>query len=166
MTEASCSRLFRSGESGVQPRGDQRLHRVGQLEVLERPREQVSVCEQAHELLRVQGVATRPLEQRALRLRGQDGALEQRAEQPRGLLVRERGEVDRGRVAQAGRPGRMLLVQLGTGRAEQEERHALRPVGQVLEEGEQGRVCPVQILEDEHRLPPLRRATRGSAARR
>ena len=110
-----------------------------------------AVGEQAHELLRVQRIAARPLEQRPLRLRRQDRALEQRADQPRGLLVGQRGEVDRGRVAQPGRPGRMLLLQLGTRRAEDKQRHALRPVGQVLEEGQQRIIGPVQVLEDEHR---------------
>ena len=134
----------------VQARGDQRLHRVGQLDIVEASGEEVAVGEQAHELLRVQGVAARPLEQRLLRLCRQDRPLEERGDQPRRLLVGQRSEVDRGRVAQAGCPGRMLLVQLGAGRAEDEQRHALRPVGQVLEEGEQGVVCPVQVLEDEH----------------
>ena len=55
----------------------------------------------------------------------------------------------------APKPG-MPLVQLGPGGAEEEQRHALRPVGQVLEEGEERLVGPVQVLEDEHRLPPLR----------
>ena len=62
--------------------------------------ELAAVGKQAHELLRVQGVAARPLEQRLLRLRRQHRALEQRRDQPRGLLVGQRGEVDRGRVAQ------------------------------------------------------------------
>jgi hypothetical protein len=44
----------------------------------------------------------------------------------------------------------MLLLQLGTSGAEEEQRHALRPVGQVLEEREQGVIGPVQVLEDEH----------------
>ena len=64
------------------------------------------------------GVASRPLQQRPLRLRRQHRALEQRGDQPRGLLVGQRGEVDRRRVAQPGRPGRMLLLQLRTGRAQ------------------------------------------------
>ena len=47
----------------------------------------------------------------------------------------------------------MLLLQLRTGGAEHQQRHAFRPVGQMLEEGEQGRVCPVQILEHQHGRP-------------
>ena len=59
----------------------------------------------------------------------------------------------------------MPLVQLRAGGAEEKQRHALRPVGEVLEEGEQRLVGPVQVLEHEHRLPPVRPRTRGSAAR-
>jgi hypothetical protein len=51
---------------------------------------------------------------------------------------------------------RVLLVQLRAGGAKKKERNALGPVGQVLQEGQQGAVRPVQVLEDEHRL-----ATRG-----
>jgi hypothetical protein len=45
----------------------------------------------------------------------------------------------------------MPLVELRSRRAEQQQRHALRPVGQMLEKGEQGGVRPVQILEHQHR---------------
>ena len=58
---------------------------------------------------------------------------------------------------------RMLLVQLGTGCAEEEQRHSFRPVGQVLEEGEQRGVRPVQILEHEDRLPALCPRLEGAA---
>ena len=47
----------------------------------------------------------------------------------------------------------MLLVQLGAGGAEEEQRHAFRPLRHVLEEREERRVGPVQILEDEHVRP-------------
>ena len=142
------------GGERVQAGGDQRLHRVGDL--LDRPAQLTAVGEQTHELLRVERVAARPLEQRLLCLRRQDRALEERGEEAGRLLVRERGEVDRGRIAQAGRPGWVLLVELRAGVAEEEQGHPLRPVGQVLEEGEESRVRPVQVLEDEHRLPRLR----------
>ena len=44
----------------------------------------------------------------------------------------------------------MGLLQLRASRTEHQQRHPLRPVGQVLEEGEQRVVCPVQVLEHEH----------------
>ena len=131
---------------GVQPGGNQRLDRVRHL-LDHLP----AVGQQAHELLREKGVASRPLQQRPLRLRRQHRALEQRGDQPRGLLVGQRGEVDGRRVAQPGRPGRMLLLQLRTRRTEHEQRHALRPIGEMLEERQQGIIGPVQVLEHEHR---------------
>ena len=149
----------------VQARSDQGLHRVGERQVLERALEQVAVGEQAHELLRVQRVPARALQQRPLGLRRQHRPLEQRGEQAGSLLVGERREVDRRRVAQPRRPARVPLVELRPSGAEQEQRHPLGPVGQVLEEGEQGRVSPVQVLEHEHRLalccPRLQEAAPG-----
>ena len=50
----------------------------------------------------------------------------------------------------------MLLVQLRPSGTQNEQRHPLRPVGQVLEELEQRRVGPVQILEHQHRRPVRR----------
>ena len=81
--------LPRRGE-GVQPGGDQRLHRVGEGNVLQSAREQVAVCEQAHKLLRVERVSACSIEERALCLDGQHGLLEQEQEQAGGVLVRER----------------------------------------------------------------------------
>ena len=43
----------------------------------------------------------------------------------------------------------MALVQLGSRRADDEERHALGPVREVLEEGEHRLVGPVEVLEHE-----------------
>ena len=45
----------------------------------------------------------------------------------------------------------MPVVKLGTSGADDQERHAVRPVGQMLEEGEQRVVRPVDVLEDEDR---------------
>jgi hypothetical protein len=56
-------------------------------------------------------------------------------------------------------------MQLRSSRAEQEERNTLRPVRQVLEEGQEGRVSPVQILETEHCRPPLRKRLQESPPR-
>src|SRR5262249_17771152 len=50
-------------------------------------------------------------------------------------------------------PAGMPLVQLRAGRAEEKERHPLRPLGETLEEREQRQVCPMQVLEYEYRLP-------------
>ena len=57
----------------VQPRGNQRLHRVRHL--LDHLAQLPAVGQQAHELLRIQGVASCPLQQRPLGLRRQHRAL-------------------------------------------------------------------------------------------
>ena len=44
----------------------------------------------------------------------------------------------------------MALEQLGSGGADHEQRHALGPIGQVLQEGEHRLIGPVQVLEHEH----------------
>ena len=113
------------------------------------------VGEQAHELLRVQRVAARPLEQLLSSPRAAPPA-RAAPDEARRLLLGERGEVDPLRVPGVGAEGRVPLVQLRPGGAERGG--AGRPraqLGQVLEEGEECLVRPVQVLEDEHRLPPL-----------
>ena len=77
---------LRIGFQGVQTGGDQRLHRLREGDfrpLLELPTranslEQVTVFQQAHELLGVQRVAPGPLEDRLLQLHRDDGGLEQR----------------------------------------------------------------------------------------
>ena len=80
------------------------------------------------------------------------------------VRVRQRREVDRRVVAQPGAPGRMRLVQLGPGGADDEQRDTLRPVGQVLEKREQRRVGPVDVLHHQHQRSTLRRPTPGTCA--
>ena len=64
--------------------------------------------------------------------------------------LRERRERDRRRVALAAAPAGPPLEQLRPRRADDEQRHAGRPVDEVVDEVEQAVVGPVQILEDEH----------------
>ena len=52
--------------------------------------------------------------------------------------------------ALAAAPARPALEQLRPGGADDEQRHAGRPVDEVVDEVEQPVVGPVQILEDEH----------------
>ena len=140
---------------GVEASGDQRLHRFRHLHSLTGP---VAVCEQTRELLRIQGVAACLLKQRPLRLGRQDRALQQRRDQLSGLGIAQGSEVDPLRVAGAGAEGGMALVELRPRRTEEQQRHALGPVGEMLEKGEQGGVRPVQILEHQHRRPLGREA--------
>ena len=124
----------------------------------DRPRlvEEVAVAQHPHELLRVQRVPAGPLEQQLLRLGRQHRLLQQRGHELRGVRVGERREVDRRVVAEPRAPGGVRLVQLGPGGADDEQRDALRPVGEVLEEREQRRVGPVDVLDDQHERSPLR----------
>src|SRR5580765_5588189 len=69
------------------------------------------------------------------------------------LLVRKRTEVDPLRVLRVCPEAGVTLVQLRTSRAEHEQRHSVRPVGQMLDKGEQGSVTPVQILEAQDGRP-------------
>ena len=57
------------------------------------------------------------------------------------------------RVALTRGPAWVPLVQLRPGRAQNEQRHSLRPLGQMLQEREQRLVRPVQVLEHQHGLP-------------
>src|SRR5207253_8415706 len=61
----------------------------------------------------------------------------------------QRAEGNRARVPFAATPPGMTLVELGPRRTDEEDRHAARPVDEMLEELDQRRVGPVQILEHE-----------------
>ena len=94
---------------GVEPRGDQRLHRFRKQElgrIVHGPQVASSlqdppVHQHPHELLRVQGISPRPLQEGMLGGRRQDGLVEERAHQPGRVLLPQRGQpqgcVGRGR---------------------------------------------------------------------
>ena len=73
----------------VEPGGDDSLHRLGHRE-LAASGDELAVGHHPHELLRVQRVATCPLEQRSLRFGREHRPLEQGSEEARGLVVVER----------------------------------------------------------------------------
>jgi hypothetical protein len=45
----------------------------------------------------------------------------------------------------------VLLVELGSRRSHDHERDAFGAIRQVLQEGQHRRICPVQVLEYQHR---------------
>jgi hypothetical protein len=139
------------GAQRVEPSRDQRLQRLRYGHVVARP-----LAQHLHELLRVERVTAGAIEQPLLRLGRKNGPLEQRADQPRGVVVRERRERDRRRVSRAAAPRRVQLVELRPCGAEDDERHRGRPRDEVLDELEQRRTCPLQVLDREHERP-LRR---------
>ena len=160
-TAASWSRLFRSAGS-VSSRAAISACTESGTSISTRL---APVGKQARELLRIEWVAARALEQRPLRLRRQHRPLEQDGDQAGGLLVAQRGEVDRVALRRPAAQARMLLVQLRAGGAKQKQRHPLRPVGQVLEErrAEPGR--PSAGPRTRARRGRPRPALRRSAAR-
>ena len=139
------------GDQGVNRLRDRNLSSEGSVLV-----EQVAVAQHPHELLGVQRVAAGTLEQQPLRLRRQHRLLQQGGDEPGRVRVGERREADGGVAAQPRAPSCVRLVQLGPCGTDDEERDALRPVGQVLQEREQRRVCPVDVLHGKHQWRLLR----------
>ena len=145
------------GGKRVDAGGDQRLDGLGNGDRFARRgldgppsgREDAAVPEHADELLRVEGVATRTLEQGGLGLRRENGLHEQGREQPSRLLGGERRESDRRRVPVAAAPRGVALVELRARRADDEQRDPRRPVEGVLDELEQRRVRPMEVFQDE-----------------
>src|SRR6266540_4370196 len=72
-------------------------------------------------------------------------------QQRRRRLPLERFEHHRGGVELAAAPARPLLEQLGAGDRQQQHGRRPRPVDDVLDEVEQGRLGSVQVVEDDHR---------------
>ena len=130
----------------VEARRDDSLHGLGERQ----PLRFTPLGQHADVLLRVERVALRTREELRLRSRVEHGLVEERRHEPGGVGVRERRERDRVRVELAAAPARTPLEQLRTGGAQDEQRHAARPVDEVVDEIEQALVRPVQILEHEH----------------
>ena len=86
-----------------------------------------------------------------MRLRLEQRSPEQREDETRGLVVAERRERDRRRVPLPSTPSRPAFEELRPCRAHDEERHAVDPVDEPVDEVEQAVVRPVDVLEDEHR---------------
>jgi hypothetical protein len=147
------------GRQRVETRGDQRLDGPGQWELragAESPSvrlgdEQLLVAEQAQELLHVERVAFRPLHYRRAEIFRNRRRVQQARHEIGCLGVGQRREIDAVGVVQAGGERGVAVEQLRPGRADEEQRHALDLVGEVLEEGEHGFVRPVDVLEHEHR---------------
>ena len=133
------------GREPVEAGGDDPLQRLGKRQVVRRAALEVEL----RELLGVERVALRALEQRLLDLRREQRALEHVRDEERGLLVRERREADRRGVELAAAPAGSSLEELRPGAADDEERDVAQPVDELVDEVEQAVVGPVQILEHE-----------------
>jgi hypothetical protein len=84
-----------------------------------------------------------------LRLGREHRPFEQRTDQARRVVVRERRQRDGRGVSSAAAPRRVELEELWTRGAEDDERHGRSPRDQMLDELEQRRVCPVEVLDNE-----------------
>ena len=135
--------LLLLGRQRVEAGGDDPLDRLGKDDFV-RPR-----LEHARELLRVERIAARVREQPRLKVGVDRRPPEQRVQECRRLLLGERRQQDRRRVDLAAAPVGATRQQLGPGGAEDQQRHAARPVDEVVDEVEQRVVGPVQVLEDE-----------------
>ncbi len=104
---------------------------------------------QLDELLGVQRIAARPLEQGLLRVGREQRAREEAPDELCRLLVGERRERERRRVQLAAAPARAALEELRPGRRDDEERDVGHPVDELVEEVEQALVGPVDVLDDD-----------------
>ena len=109
-----------------------------------------------NELLGVQRISTRALQQRRLGVGRQNRALEERSDEPGRLLVVERRQREREGVRLSSSPARPAREKLGAGRADDEDRNSAGPVDEVIDEVEEPLVGPVQVLEHEHERPLVR----------
>jgi hypothetical protein len=75
----------------------------------------------------------------------------------------ERLEQDRGRVELATTPSRTSVEKLRARQADEQNRRVTREVGDVLDEIEQTRLCPVQVVEDEHERALVRESLEEAA---
>jgi hypothetical protein len=72
------------------------------------------------------------------------------------VIVLQRLEEDRGGVPLAAAPGRPLVEQLGSRQADEEYRGVPRPVGQMVEEVQERRLGPLQVVKSGDDRPFLR----------
>ena len=78
------------------------------------------------------------------------------------LLVGERLEQHGRRVELAAAPGRPAVEQLGPGHAEEQDRRVAREVGDVLDQVEERRLAPVDVVEDARRAAARRDVPRAA----
>ena len=164
---ASLKQRLRRGIEMVDAGGDQRLERV--RNAVGRAVARSALDEHPDRLLDEERIALRAIErllrQRRRPLTGGTGELAQELfDELRALFLRERLELDRRRANAASTPARPGVEQLGPREAEDQHRRA-HPVRDVLDEVEQRRLGPVDVLEEEdQRLnvrDPLHHLARG-----
>ena len=151
------------GGQRVQAGGDQRRDArrqrdvpVGQPPRLPLAAEQVPLYQQPDELFGEQGDATRLVGDQAQHVVGQVAAVQEAGDQRGRLPFVERRQVHPGRVAHAGAEQRFALEQLRAGRRHHGQRHRRGVAHQVVQERQERRVRPVEVLEHQDRGADLR----------
>jgi hypothetical protein len=139
------------------------MHGVGDRQLLQRPAgdpaplvlsQRPAVDQHAQDLLGVERVALRPLTDPAVQRLTDVIDVQQRGDQDVGVLRAERRQRHRGGVALTGAPRWPIVQQLGPGRAEDHHLAVREAVADVLDQVEQRRGRPVDVLEDDQRRPP------------
>jgi hypothetical protein len=142
----------------VEPRGEHRLDRLGQLAGVRA----AALGDAPGHLLGEQGVAPGALHHRL-----GDGLAggQQRRDEELGLGGGERLQHQLGRGTTPTAPARPAVEQLVAGQADQHQRCA-HPLGEVLDRVEHAVVGPVDVLERQHQRPPAGQCLDARAQRR
>ena len=111
--------------------------------------------EHRDELLDVERVSLRDLGHASARSRVELGVDRQRVEQLLRLGFAERVQLERARLY-GRRPARVLFAELGAREADQEHGRVRRPACEVLQQVEERRLCPVDVLHADDERPPAR----------
>ena len=138
------------GAQAIEAGGEERLDGRGDLQPVPVV---IALGEHRDELLDEERVAGAGLGDLRAGRRRQVGLAEQPVDEVGRLVLGQGAEEDRGRVELAPAPAWTLLEQLGTSVAEDEDRRVPRPVDDVLDHVEEGRLAPVDVLEDDDEGP-------------
>jgi hypothetical protein len=144
LDRAAFEHVTLGGLELIEARGQKRLDRRGH-------RYLAALLGDRQHLLDEERVAAGRVEDPAAELLGD--ALRERCDQLHGLVRGERLQQDVARVQLAAAPSGPLVEQLGPRHAEQQDRRVAAQVGDVLDEVEEGRLAPVQIVEDHNQRP-------------
>ena len=108
------------------------------------------IDEHAQELLAEERVPFRSLDDALAQIRRQIVNVEEPRDERLRLVARQCVQRDRRRVRAAGPPSRPQLQELGPGDAEKEQRRILGALGETLDDLEDRRLGPLEIVDDDH----------------
>src|SRR5262249_35933438 len=117
------------------------------------PDEHAAFDQKSYELLGEQRVPLYPVEDRGLHVRRKPRGPNDRGDELRAFRGREWREVEHARVACAAPPSWAPLEQLKPSGGEDEQRDLAAPSDELLDEVEQGRIGPLEVLDHAHERP-------------